>query len=416
MRQAVIVSLVLAIFSGVPLSAAEGRVSDADKVTTSTSQAGLNQIQPQNVVTGEAKASGEATVVGNGGFPPTPTPKPPEKPMTQEQLDKHVVPSNVLNQTSNVISLAYSGYRRSTVDPCGCVTHQLGGIDKEARLIKRLEELKIPVVTVDAGGFVRDMPTDRDFERSKTALQALKVMGVDAVNVSFTDLGGGVDKLKEIATAADVKLISANVAGGDGNLLFDPYVIIDAKTAEDKPIKIGVIGVTRPRVAITTKPSDAAAATTGSATGAQKRGAGNSFTITDPTEALVKHVPELRGKADVVVALLYDRRDHAPTLINTLSAEAHPDVVITSEWLNPNTAIMNAGSTRIVSAGFEGRQMGLLTLGFEGTKLSTASNQLVEILQTIPPLAEVTAVMEKLKSSPTARATPAATPAKLKLN
>src|SRR5690606_4805151 len=61
-------------------------------------------------------------------FPATPTPKPKEEPMTSEKLDQHLVPSQFLGRTSDVLALVYSGFRRSQVDPCGCVTHQLGGL------------------------------------------------------------------------------------------------------------------------------------------------------------------------------------------------------------------------------------------------------------------------------------------------
>src|SRR5690606_38877083 len=94
-------------------------------------------------------------------FPPTPTPAPKAAPMTEAQLDDFVVPSQYLERTSDVLCIIYNGFRRSQFDPCGCVTHQLGGLDKEARLVTRIEEMKVPALEVDAGGWVRDLPDEK---------------------------------------------------------------------------------------------------------------------------------------------------------------------------------------------------------------------------------------------------------------
>lgn len=380
---------------------------EVGKVTTSTSQAGLNQIQPQDVPT---RGAARAGVTPGPSFPPTPTPKPPPKPMTQQELDAHLLPEKLLSETSNVVNLAYSGFRRSQIDPCGCVTHQLGGIDKEAGLLNRLQELNLPTVKVDAGGFLRDMPTDRDIQRSRGLLRILGEIGVDAVNVGFTDIGAGVERLKEISEGSGAKLISANIVDNAGKLIYEPYVVKEIQTPKGETIRFGIVGVTRPRVPITARTTTSTVPATPTPAAAE-----GGYTVQNPVDALNRIVPELRTKADVVVVLLYDRRDKASNTITALAEDAKVDVVVTSEWLSPHANLMNVDDTRVVSAGFEGRQMGLLTMAFENKEISRAENQFIEVLQSIPTVKKITDLMQQVKGQQGQPATPSPTPSRLQL-
>ncbi|MGI8907726.1 MAG: hypothetical protein ACR2IE_14690 [Candidatus Sumerlaeaceae bacterium] len=367
-------------------------------ITTSTSAFAVKELQPQNVATGGLTVTTTMTagVKPQVAFPATPAPRPAATTMTQAQLDDHVLPRNILSQTSDVIALSYNGFRRSQLDPCGCVSHQLGGLDKEARVLHRMKDLGIPVLVADAGGYVRDNPTDTDLGRTRILLQALHAMGATAANVGFTDISGGVDKIKSAAETAKIKLISANVADTSGKLLFDPYYVESVKTTAGE-VKVAFVGVTRPRVPVAkTKTTSGTVATP--VAGAGQNDSGASFSITDPGEALLKYIPEARQKADLVVALVYDRRDKASELLKDLPAEAKVDIAISGEFLTGQANILDVNGTKLVSGGFEGRQTGLLTFSASDKKVVAASNQFIEILQTIPTVPEITRYVVEAKS------------------
>lgn len=407
----------LSIFAALCFSCV-GFCQTTTNVTTSSSSAAINQVQPQNVGVGGLTvttsmstmsqprlAGGNVPVRPQVTFPPTPPPRPPVTPMTQEQVDEHILPRNILSQTSDVVAISYNGFRRSQLDPCGCVSHQLGGLDKEASVIKRLEDLKIPVTVVDAGGYVRDQPTDTDIGRSKLLLKALHTLGANVVNVGYSDLSGGVDKLKGIAKAADVEAISANVTDASGKLLFPPYSVQTVKTPAGD-VKIGYVGVTRPRIPVIHKK-----ATSGTQEAASSTPAGGNtegYTITDAIDALEKYVPEARQKADLVVALVYDRRDKTAEMLKELGDKAKLDVAISGEYLQPQANVLDINGTKLVSAGFEGRQTGLLVVSVKDKKIAAASNQFIEIVQSLPSLPEITKFVTEAKSLTVA---PAGTPA-----
>lgn len=329
-------------------------------------------------------------------FPATPTPKPKEEPMTQEQLDEHLVPKEFLGRTSEVLALVYNGFRRSQIDPCGCVTHQLGGLDKEARIVQRLEELNVPAIRVDAGGFVRDMPDERAITLSKHLLKGLGTIGYDAVNVSFTDLALSPAELKSAAQDADLSLVSANVTDQSGQLLFDPYIIKDVQLTDGSAMKVGILGITRPRVEV----SGSSPAPVANPDAAQ--GAANAVIIADAAESVNKYLPELAEKADFVVVLHYDRRSNADRFLNSLSNNSMIDVLVMGENNQIQGSVQAIDNVQVVSGGYEGRQLGTLYVELDDEKkVASTWNKHIEVLQTIPPVAEITQVLEEAHSATT---------------
>jgi hypothetical protein len=399
--------------------------------TTSSSSAAIKELQPQNVRNGLSVSSSVTTYIqpqlAGGGtgttaaraqvtFPPTPPPRATVVPMTEAQVDDHILPRNILSQTSDVIAISYNGFRRSQLDPCGCVSHQLGGLDKEARVVKRLQELNVPLVITDAGGYVRDNPTDSDMSRSKILLEALHALGANVVNVGYSDLSGGADKLKSAAEAAKVELISANVNDGSGNLMFKPFSVQTVK-AKEGDVKVAFVGVTRPRIPVVRKKSTSATQDMTTPTPAPAQP--GSYTVTDMIDALQKYVPEARKQADLVVALVYDRRDKTSEMLKELG-EAKPDIAISGEYLQPQANVLDINGTKLVSAGYEGRQTGLLVVSVKDKKVAAASNQFIEIVQSLPDVADITKYVTEAKSltlAPTAPpAVAGAKPAQLGLD
>ncbi len=345
-------------------------------------------------------------------FPATPTPKPKEEPMTPEQLDAHLVPTQFLSKTSDVLTLVYSGFRRSQIDPCGCVTHQLGGLDKEARLVTRIDELKVPALQVDAGGFMRENADPKAIDLSKHVLKGLGKIGYDVINVGYTDLAAEPADVKAVAQEAGLTLVSANITDAQGQLVFDPYAVKEVQLTDGSTLTVGVIGVTRPRIQVTGGvPAPVGPGATGNST--------EHGTVTDPQEALNKYLPELAGKADFVVVLHYDRRANADKIVAGITDKKLLDVLVLGENSQIQGNVQEVEGVQVVSGGYEGRQVGTLYVELNPEKnVASTWNKHIEVLQTIPPVAEVTSVIEAAHAAakaPTATGTtstaPGATPA-----
>lgn len=332
----------------------------------------------------------------------TPTPKPSPTPLTMSQLDALILPRGVPPDKSKYLALIYNGYRRSSIDPCGCVSHQLGGIDKEARINARLEEFKFPVMKVDAGGFVREAPSDVAILRTRYLMQALGRMKYDAVNVAYSDMDAGIKFLRDAAASNNLTLISANIVDGTSTPIFAPYRVVAAKLGDETEVKAGIIGVTRSRASTMLPPSAPTSGASGGAPPEFKPSTGashDSFTIIDAAEALKKYLPELREKSDFIILLDYEMREATRRLIERLGSDCGIKYAVSGEWTGVFSDVLAAGQAQIVSGGYEGRQVGFYLIEFDGKKPVRSSNQFIEVVQSIPPAPEITSILDDARKA-----------------
>jgi 5'-nucleotidase/UDP-sugar diphosphatase len=98
-----------------------------------------------------------------------------------------------------------------------------------------------------------------------TSVQAMNLLGYDAMALGSSDLGLGVDELRQRQTEAAFPFLSANVVAAAGELLATPYI-----TRELGGLRVGVIGVS----------SESAALPDGLA-------------VLDPVSAVARFVPEI---------------------------------------------------------------------------------------------------------------------------
>lgn len=356
-------------------------------------------------------------------FPATPTPRPSPTPLSAEAVEAHFLPRELPADTPSVLALVYSGNRRSQIGPCGCVSKQLGGIDKEGRLSELLKEKSVPTVKVDAGGYLKDVFTEFEMVRTKAILRAWGVMGFNAVNVGYTDLGAGVKTLKETAAAANVPLVSANIVGADGNPVFDPYRVETVQLRNGEEVRVGYIGVTRPRYSAgmaprwtpTPAPAQAPLTTPTASLGgvrehdrsmgsdaAGQAGEADAVTVGDPVEALKKYLPELKEKSDLIVLLSYGRRDTVKQQLENLGDLAGAiDIAVAGEYNAAQTGVQMQGATRLVSGGYEGRQVGLLLLDLAGGAIKRDAHKWIEIEQSIPSVPELKQIVDETKAQTT---------------
>lgn len=327
------------------------------------------------------EASTTSGVVKPAGKVPTPVGHPtPIKvtpaPMSAIALETHVMPAGLPPNRNNLVSIVYNGYRRSSLEPCGCVSHKLGGIDREAAVIDAITSGGLPLVKLEAGGYVRDMAAESQAFRTATKylLRALSEMGYDAFNVAATDLEIGKDFLTEALGPKADRLISANIVDPVTSApLFSAFRVIPVKLRNGSELRLGVTGITRSRIGIVTP-------------GAQAK----PYAVGDPVEALKKVLPKLQKESDVVILLAYMNREVlANDVLARLDNTARPDIAIAGEYLGSRNDIENAQGVRIVSGGFEGRQVGHLVLEMRDGKVAQQFNKLVEIEQTIPPKPEI---------------------------
>lgn len=306
-------------------------------------------------------------------------------------------PADAIN-SSEVLSIIYTGYRHSMVEHCSCHAHQLGGIDKEARIIHALEEKGLPMIKVDGGGYYTNAPTPMQTTRTQLALQAMSELGYDAINVGYLDLAGGLKVLKEVETTKPLHLISANVVDPQTSQpIFAPYVIKDVKLRTGEDVKIGVLGVTATAGSQTIPPS-------------------NEYRINGIQETIEHYLPELAPKCDWVMVLDYQQRDPAYSLVDDLTTPSQIAMFFAADFLigqsydyyrgGHNVKLVNG--IPVLGSGFEGRHVGHMLVKLEDKRPSSHYwNELIEVVQSIPSVPEFTHFITESENAARSHVAPA---------
>jgi len=207
-------------------------------------------------------------------------------------------------------------------------------------LIKTEREQGNPNVLVDAGDFAADSDFD-PWGKTQFEYDMMAKLGYDAVTPGEREMVEGLEPLKKMYEShPDVKVVSANIEDKSGAKVWPEYVVVDKDG-----VKVGITGVT-----------------SGSfynfnlTRGIQKS---DDFTFEDPKAALQRVVPELRKKADIVVALIHEGPNDAKQLADEVPGM---DVILVGHnpgyMFNPD----RTGQTLILRPGTRGQYLSVLDL------------------------------------------------------
>ena len=137
------------------------------------------------------------------------------------------------------------------LEPCGCTSRPLGGIDRLAAAVAR-ERQRGAVLFVAAGdtffasdgdhGDLHGAAATQEQWKAETLVDILDEMDLDAVTVGPGDFGLGVDTLRALAGRADFPILAANVRQSAQGDPADP-IFIPRQLRSIGGTKIGLFGV-----------------------------------------------------------------------------------------------------------------------------------------------------------------------------
>jgi 2',3'-cyclic-nucleotide 2'-phosphodiesterase (5'-nucleotidase family) len=259
---------------------------------------------------------------------------------------------------------------------------------RRATAIKQTREnAQGAVLILDAGGTLVGQWLSLK-TNGQVMVEAMNMMGYDALTVGQMDLAMGLDALKQRETEAKFTLLSANLVGiSDQKPLFTPYTTLERGGA-----RIGIIGLTEPKAT-------------------EAPGVADKATVLDPVETALKYVAELRPKVDVLIILSHLGLDQDQAL-----AQAVPgiDVIIGGLTRQSMPEPIQVGNTLIVQQGYRGEWIGVLTAQFDAQ--GQATNFAEKSLALTPDYtddADMAALVQKwaaLYPSPTPPPTPVPAP------
>lgn len=232
------------------------------------------------------------------------------------------------------LEILFFSNRQGEIEPCGCQTGQIGGLDRLLNHLRRHPPAP-HAIAVDAGDTFFSLPelpdSRRPQERGRAWLisDTYRLLGLTAFTPGERDFALGAGELERLIGATGGALVSANLdLTGVGPSPFRPYVVVTRG-----PWRIGITGVT----------------------GEEGLAGKEGIRVDAPVPALRRAVESLRKeRPDLLVVLSHlglsgDR---------AIAAEGLADVVVGSHSMDLLVRPEVVGRTVILQGDIEGRQVG----------------------------------------------------------
>jgi 2',3'-cyclic-nucleotide 2'-phosphodiesterase (5'-nucleotidase family) len=255
--------------------------------------------------------------------------------------------------TQKILPVLSTSDAAGKVLPCGCSVPK-GGL---ARLASVIDSTKIKygdALVVDAGDLAPELLGPRDDARLAYQIGELGRIGYDALGVGERELAFGGERLKTLAAAAKLPLLSANLVDRKtGKPAFAPSVVV-----RKGGMRIGVFAVLGRGIEL-------------------PAAARERYTVEDPVLASLRTIAALRPQCDVIVALA-----HLGNLEGQQLAADVPgmDVVILAHHAGTVTNGALSQGTITIASGEQIENVGLTRLTLDGRKVRAATSESVALL------------------------------------
>jgi len=149
-------------------------------------------------------------------------------------------------------TLIYTSNNLGEVEPCFTCPEagENGGLPRRAHFVNTVRKEGKPLLILDGGDalvidyFSRESERQKARKRAEVVLKLYEKMGYNALNIGDTDIGLGVEYLRNLQKRGKIPFLSANLKDRKtGRPVFNPYLIKDVGGA-----KIGIIGLLTPNI------------------------------------------------------------------------------------------------------------------------------------------------------------------------
>ena len=245
----------------------------------------------------------------------------------------------------------YLGEQAGSLAPCGCADRPRGGIPRAAAYLHAAS----PGIVINTGSWLDQGQGIDGRARPDSALKnqwmvrGLQAMEIDAVHVTFSDLGGLGTVQEE---ASSLPLVSANLNGPG----IQPFILLERGDRT-----IGITGISHPGHPNVDTPG---------------------FERTKPLSAALPIVEKLKDTTDVVILLVNGATDAA----KKLAKSGHIDVVIDTDDHRTFETPFRVGNALWVRSHAQGLRLGELRIGPQQTWVLDRKIDLDDSIRDHPPL------------------------------
>lgn len=230
------------------------------------------------------------------------------------------------------------------------------GFAKIAAYVKQYKAQNPNTLVLDAGDTFHGQ-TFSTLVKGESIVTVMNAVGYDAMTPGNHDFNYGYKRLLELKDLAKFPLLSANIKKADSTRLLTPYII-----KEIDGVKVGIFGLSTPETTYKTHPDNVA-----------------GLTFANPVEEAKAIVAEMKGKADVVVALSHLGMDASSTDTSSkVAAEVEGiDVIVDGHSHTVLEAGKLEGKTLIVSTGEYDKNLGIVELTIKNGSLADKKASLI---------------------------------------
>jgi len=277
---------------------------------------------------------------------------------------------------NRTITILYTGSVKGAVDPViACACGGSGGLARRAQMIESIRKADPSVLLLDCGAVFDDQK-----DTAEIMLTAMERMGYDALNLGGPELNFGKEFLEHARSSVSFPYLASNLLYGGSRLPWTREYIIK----EVGGIKAAILGVLDPDE-LSQLPNPK-----------QVKG----WEVIPPEVALNRLLPEVRGKADLVILL---SRFGVEKTIALGKAAKGVDIAISS-GSNDVYFVKDPGDTVLLQTVPLGRLLGLLKITLDEKRvLGVSENRYAPLEQSVPDNEAVARLVEKHQKAQVAK-------------
>ncbi len=188
------------------------------------------------------------------------------------------------------LTLIYTSNTLGEVEPCGCPEGgDNGGLPRRSHYLKMVKEEVKELLILDGGDaliisyFSQPSEREKARRRAEFVLRLYETLGYHALNIGDTDLGLGIEYLRNLQRNSKIPFLSANLKEKKTKKsVFKPYII-----KEIEGIKIGILGLITTEISLNTRKEL------------------KDYFIENPMKAAMETINRFMSSSDYIVALAH---------------------------------------------------------------------------------------------------------------
>ncbi len=268
------------------------------------------------------------------------------------------------------LSIHFTCDSSGRLEPCGCFTGQHGGLTRLKTWLDERPE-RHDILKLDVGGALAGV-NDYDLIQYRYLARAYRTMGFEALNMGASEAAIPAKTLSSLAATSAVPLLSASLVDVTSRKeVLEPFRIVEIAGK-----RVGILGVVAPDSVVDP---------------------GEGLAVLGLDEAIERHLPALREKADLVVLLAFAKESELRRLARDYYEFA---LILGGDVGGPTQDLIRENDSIVLFTTNEARTVGTLTATLGGeprTRLLEPAYEITLLKESIPQDAELKGLVREFR-------------------